>query len=105
MLAYCGRVSLREIYLPRTSGGAEPRVTRIKSRKRRICSFLDADDYWVNRDLLKELYNCFKNQNVDLVMFQMDKYTEKGRLLKRYRKKHFLIRNYVTVFMRFIQCW
>lgn len=51
--------------------------------------FLDADDYWVNRDLLKELYNCFKNQNVDLVMFQMDKYTEKGRLLKRYRKKAF----------------
>ena len=48
--------------------------------------FLDADDYWVNRDLLKELY---KNQNVDLVMFQMDKYTEKGRLLKRYRKKAF----------------
>lgn len=51
--------------------------------------FLDADDYWVNRDLLKEIYNCFKNQNVDLVMFQMDKYTEKGRLLKRYRKKAF----------------
>ena len=51
--------------------------------------FLDADDYWVNKDLLKELYNCFKNQNVDLVMFQMDKYTEKGRLLKRYRKKAF----------------
>ena len=38
---------------------------------------------------MKELYNCFKNQNVDLVMFQMDKYTEKGRLLKRYRKKAF----------------
>lgn len=51
--------------------------------------FLDADDYWMNPSLLEHLREKILKRKVDVIMFHMDKYTEDGKLMKKYRKGAF----------------
>lgn len=70
------------------SGAGAARNAGLTKAQGKYVIFLDADDYWTNPLLLKHLHRKLR-RDVDVVMFQMDKYTEKGKLLKKYRKKPF----------------
>ena len=68
------------------SGAGAARNAGLAKARGKYVIFLDADDYWTNPDLLKHLHRKLWRRDVDVVMFQMDKYTETGKLLKKYRK-------------------
>ena len=86
------------------SGAGASRNRGLRETKGKYVIFLDADDYWLNPRLLEQLRvkleireemrrkkggdgTCVRKP--DVVMFQMDKYTEDGKLLKKYRKGDF----------------
>lgn len=71
------------------SGAGAARNLGLQKAKGEFVIFLDADDYWMNERLLEQLYNKVSETPVDVVMFQMDKCTENGKILKRYRKAAF----------------
>ena len=71
------------------SGAGTARNAGLAKAQGKYVIFLDADDYWTNPCLLKHLYSKLRRQDVDVVMFPMDKYTEMGKLLKKYRKRPF----------------
>ena len=51
--------------------------------------FLDADDYWRDRELLKSMDYEIRHYNVDVVMFQMIQVSQDGVLLLKTRKPPF----------------
>ena len=57
--------------------------------------FMDADDYWIKKDLLFELQSRINNHQTDVLMFQMVKVKEDGTILKRYTKPKFYHDNMV----------
>ena len=57
--------------------------------------FLDADDTWRCQDLLKQLEHQINANCVDVLMFQMMKVTEDGKVLTRYTKPRFQQENTV----------
>lgn len=71
------------------SGAGAARNAGVRMAQGSYIIFLDADDYWTNPLLLEQLKEKLMRRRVDLVMFQMDKYTEDGRILKKYRKGPF----------------
>lgn len=71
------------------SGAGAARNEGVRRARGEYVIFLDADDYWMNPGLLKHLREKLHHRDVDVVMFQMDKYTENGKLLKKYRKGPF----------------
>lgn len=71
------------------SGAGAARNAGIRRARGKYVLFLDADDYWTNPYLLEHLRRKLCQREVDVVMFQMDKYTEDGKLLKKYRKGPF----------------
>lgn len=71
------------------SGAGAARNAGIRRTSGEYVVFLDADDYWINSFLLEHLHDKLLERKVDVVMFQMDKYTEDGEVLKKYRKEPF----------------
>lgn len=71
------------------SGAGAARNAGLKRACGKYVIFLDADDYWTNPHLLEHLRVRLSCQQTDLVMFQMDKCTENGETLKKYRKGPF----------------
>lgn len=86
------------------SGAGASRNRGLRETKGKYVIFLDADDYWLNPRLLEQLRVKLETREEmrrkkggdgacvrkpDVVMFQMDKYTEDGKLLKKYRKGDF----------------
>lgn len=51
--------------------------------------YLDADDYWIEPDLLRKLNEQIESKPADVYMYQMVKVTEAGNILQRYRKPSF----------------
>ena len=51
--------------------------------------YMDADDYWVEEDLLQELALRIESTPADVYMYQMIKVTEEGTALERYSKPPF----------------
>ena len=68
------------------SGAGAARNAGVRMAQGSYIIFLDADDYWTNPLLLEQLKEKLMRRRVDLVMFQMDKYTEDGRILKNTEK-------------------
>ena len=68
------------------SGAGAARNVGLHEASGEYVIFLDADDYWINPYLLNSLNEKLSGQKTDVVMFRMDKYTEDGKLLKKYRK-------------------
>ena len=50
---------------------------------------MDADDFWPIPDLLARLNSRIEKAPADIYMYQMQKVTEEGRVLKRYAKPRF----------------
>ena len=71
------------------SGAGAARNAGLRRASGEYVIFLDADDYWTNSFLLEHLHDKLLERKVDVVMFQMDKYTAEGSLLKKYRKGPF----------------
>lgn len=55
----------------------------------RYVLYIDADDYWIDKNLLLDLYNNICYQYSDIIMFQMAKVSETGVKLNRYQKPDF----------------
>lgn len=51
--------------------------------------YMDADDYWIQNDLLMELEKRIQLMPADIYMYQMLKVTEDGSVLERYTKPPF----------------
>lgn len=51
--------------------------------------YMDADDYWVRPDLLRQLDNRITAKPADVYMYHMAKITEDGTVLERYTKPPF----------------
>ena len=51
--------------------------------------YVDADDYWVQENLLQQLADRIKQNPADVYMYQMIKVTEDGTVLDRYTKPPF----------------
>lgn len=75
-------------YIPHGGPGAARNAGVSKAHGKYVI-FLDADDYWTNPYLLEQLREKLLQREVDIVMFQMDKYAENGKILKKYRKGPF----------------
>ena len=71
------------------SGAGAARNMGLKHAQGEYVLFLDADDYWVQEDLLEILQSRIAEHPTDVLMFQMHKVTEKGDILKRYTKPGF----------------
>lgn len=89
------------------SGAGAARNAGLKQASGEYVVFLDADDYWTNSCLLEHLHDRLMEREVDVVMFQMDKYTEDGQILKKYRKgafpsdkKYYRLRDVYEVLVR-----
>lgn len=89
------------------SGAGAARNEGVRRARGKYVIFLDADDYWTNPGLLKHLREKLHYREVDVVMFQMDKYTEDGQILKKYRKgpfpseqKYYRLRDVYEVLVR-----
>ena len=80
--------SISIVRIPHSGAGAA-RNEGVRRAKGKYVIFLDADDYWTNPELLGHLREKLHHREADVVMFQMDKYTEDGKLLKKYRKGPF----------------
>lgn len=57
--------------------------------------FMDADDTWRSQDLLEQLNRQIEIDSADVLMFQMLKVTEDGKVLTRYTKPRFQQENTV----------
>lgn len=57
--------------------------------------FMDADDTWRSQDLLEQLNRQIELDSADVLMFQMLKVTEDGKILTRYTKPRFQQENTV----------
>lgn len=89
------------------SGAGAARNAGLRRASGEYVIFLDADDYWTNSFLLEHLHDKLLERKVDVVMFQMDKYTEDGQILKKYRKgpfpseqKYYRLRDVYEVLVR-----
>lgn len=78
------------------SGAGAARNEGVRRTEGKYILFLDADDYWINPRLLEQLREKLTRgeqpdpqKNPDVIMFQMDKYTAEGKVLKKYRKSQF----------------
>lgn len=57
--------------------------------------FMDADDYWIDAELLKKLNELNYYQYTEVFMYQTVKVTEEGTILRRYKKPPFCHENMV----------
>lgn len=80
--------SISIVRIPHSGAGAA-RNEGVGRARGKYVIFLDADDYWTNPGLLEYLREKLHHREVDVVMSQMDKYTENEKLLKKYRKGPF----------------
>ena len=77
------------------SGPGVARNKGISEAKGEYLLFLDADDYWLDKDFLKKLSDMIQHQHTEVFMYQMMKVTEDGTVLSRYKKPPFYHENVV----------
>lgn len=85
---------LKIFQIPHSGPGAA-RNKGISESSGEYLLFVDADDYWLDKDFLKKLSEMICQQRTDVFMYQMLKVTEDGIVLKRYKKPSFYHENVV----------
>ena len=85
---------MKNFQIPHSGPGAA-RNKGISEAKGEYLLFLDADDYWLDKDFLKKLSDMIQHQHTEVFMYQMMKVTEDGTVLSRYKKPPFYHENVV----------
>jgi len=85
---------LRLFQIPH-SGPGTARNIALAEAKGEYVLFVDADDYWMDSEILRKLDNLIRQQHTDVFMFRMVKVTEDERVLLRYKKPLFSCENKV----------
>lgn len=80
--------------IPHSGSGAARNFGFSKSNGEFIL-FLDADDYWFDKDFLCKLKDMICHHNTEVFMYQMVKVTTDGKPLRRYKKPPFYHDNVV----------
>ena len=80
----------RFVVIPAAHGGAgAARNAGLPFATGEYVVYMDADDYWVQEDLLQNLVDQIHREPADIYMYQMIKVTEEGTVLERYTKPPF----------------
>lgn len=85
---------LKIFQIPHSGPGAA-RNKGLSSASGEYVLFMDADDYWLDREFLAKLNDMIKHQHTEVFMYQMVKVTTEGKVLKRYVKPPFYHDNVV----------
>ena len=71
-----------KVYHQKNKGLARARYEGMKYSKGLFTLFLDSDDYW-EKNLLEDIYKIIENKDIDLVIFNYKKVSEKGEIISK----------------------